>query len=76
MKKIRVSASRSYWKKYIKAIIDTIEEDKDTILDMLVFGELESAKITMNLSTMRAPTYEIKVNKIAKKSPFGEEDDE
>jgi hypothetical protein len=76
MEKIHVSASRSYWENYIKAIIDSIEEDKDTILDMLVFGELESAKITMNLSTMRAPTYEIKVNKIAKKSPFGEEDDE
>lgn len=76
MRKIKVGCSRSYWEKYIKAIIDSIEEDKDTILDMLVFGELESAEITMKLLVDRAPTYEMKFNKIAEKSPFGEEDDE
>ena len=68
--------SRAYWDNYINSIIDSIEEDKDTIIDMLMYGNLENAKIIMNLSAESAPSYQIKVNKIAEKSPFGENEDE
>lgn len=68
--------SRKYWENYIDSIIDSINDDKETILDMLVYGELESAEITMKLSANRAPAYEMKFKKIAEKSPFGEENDE
>lgn len=69
-------ASRAYWSNYIDSIIDSIGEDKDTILDMVTYGNLESAEIIMRLSLDKAPSYLVKVDKIAEKSPFGEEDDE
>ena len=72
----RKFASRSYWNKYIDSIIDSIKEDKDTILDMLTYGNLESAEIIMSLSAEKIPSYQIKVNKIAEKSPFGEDEEE
>lgn len=68
--------SRKYWDTYINSIISSIEEDKDTIVDLLYYGNLERAEITMKLSIDRAPTYEIKVDKVAEKSPFGEDKDE
>jgi hypothetical protein len=68
--------SRTYWENYINSIIDSIQEDKDTIIDMLVFGRLEKAEIVMCLNTGEYPNYKIKVCKIAEKSPFGEENDE
>ena len=68
--------SRCFWSNYIDSIIDSIKEDKDTIIDMLVFGRLESADITMCLCAEEYPSYKIKINKIAEKSPFGEEDGE
>lgn len=67
--------SRKYWDNCIEAIIDSIREDKDTILDMLVYGNLEKAQIIMKLSANGLPSYQLKVDKIAKKSPFGEEED-
>ena len=72
----RKFASRSYWNNYIDSIIDSIKEDKDTILDMLTYGKLESAEIIMSLSAEKIPSYQIKVNKIAEKSPFGEDEEE
>ena len=68
--------SRGYWNNCIDSIIDSIKEDKDTIIDMLIYGELENAQIIMNLSADSLPSYQIKVNKIAQKSPFGEDEDE
>lgn len=68
--------SRGYWNNYIDSIIDSIKENKDTIIDMLIYGELENAQIIMNLSADSLPSYQIKVNKIAQKSPFGEDEDE
>ena len=55
--------SRSYWNNYIDSIIDSVKEDKDTIIDLLMYGNLESAEITMRLSMNEAPNYQIKVNK-------------
>lgn len=72
----RKFASRAYWNNYIDSIIDSIKEDKDTILDMLTYGKLESAEIIMSLSAEKIPSYQIKVNKIAEKSPFGEDEEE
>ena len=72
----RKFASRAYWSNYIDSIIDSIKEDKDTILDMLTYGKLESAEIIMSLSAEKIPSYQIKVNKIAEKSPFGEDEEE
>jgi hypothetical protein len=69
-------ASRSYWNNYIDSIIDSIKEDKETILDMVTYGNLKSAEITMRLSLGKAPSYLIKVDKTAEKSPFGEDEDE
>lgn len=68
--------SRAYWEKYIDTIIDSINNDKDTIIDMIMYGCTESAKITMNISLEEAPTYTFEINKFGEKSPFGEEDDE
>ena len=66
--------SRIYWQNYIDSIIDSIKEDKEAILDMLMYGNLSNAEIIMRLSTDEAPSYQIKVNKIAEKSPFGEDE--
>lgn len=68
--------SRAYWDNYIGSIIDSIKEDKDTIIDLIMYGKLESADIIMRLSTDSNPSYQIKVNKIAEKSPFGEDEEE
>jgi hypothetical protein len=68
--------SRAYWDNYIGYIIDSIKEDKDTIIDLIMYGNLESAEIVMRLSTDSNPSYQIKVNKIAEKSPFGEDEEE
>lgn len=68
--------SRAYWRDYIDSIISSIEEDKDTILDMLMYGNMEKAEIIMMLSAHNSPSYQLKINKIAEKSPFGDEDDE
>ena len=67
--------SRAYWENYIKAIIDTINEDKDTIIDMLVYGRLVEAEIVMSLSLEKHPSYEFDVVKMAEQSPFREEYD-
>lgn len=76
MRKLHTFVTRAYWDNSLESAINSIREDKDTILDMLSFGELENAEITIKLSADRAPRYEIKVNKIAEKSPFEEDDEE
>lgn len=68
--------SRGYWSNYIDNIIDSVKEDKKIIIDMLMYGKVEKARITMRLSAEALPSYQISVDKIAEKSPFGEEDDE
>lgn len=75
MAKVKTYYSRGYWSNYIDSIIDSIKEDKDTIIDMLMYGELSKAEIIMNLSAEQAPSYRVKVDKIARKSPFREEED-
>lgn len=72
----KVFCSRVYWNNYIDNIIDAIKEDKDTILDMLMYGNLNEAEIIMKLSLEKRPSYLIKVDKIAEESPFGEEEEE
>jgi hypothetical protein len=69
-------ASKTYWKNYINIIIDSIKEDQDSILDMLTYGNLDNAEIIMRLSANRQPSYQLKFNKTAEKSPFGEENGE
>lgn len=68
--------SRGYWSNYIDTIIDSIKEDKDTILDMIMYGKFNDAQIVMKVSRYSLPSYQINVNKIAEKSPFGDDDDE
>lgn len=72
--KSRKFASRTYWENYIDTIIGSINNDKDTIIDMLMYGNNESAKITMNISLEIAPSYTFEINKVAEKSPFGDEE--
>lgn len=72
----KIYCSRAYWRNYIDSIISSIEEDKDTILDMLMYGNMEKAEIVMRLSAHNSPSYQLRVDKIAEKSPFGEEEDE
>jgi hypothetical protein len=67
--------SRAYWNNYIDSIIDSIKEDKETIIDMLVYGRLVEANIKMDLSSEESPSYEFNVIKMGQKSPFGEEED-
>lgn len=76
MAKRRTYVSRAYWENYIDTIIDSIKNDKDTIIDMIMYGCTESAKITMNISLEEAPTYTFEINKFGEKSPFGEEEDD
>lgn len=76
MKEFNKYCSRVYWDKYIDSIIDSINQDRDTILDMLMYGNLEKAEIIMKLSVERAPSYQLKVNKITEKSPFDEDEEE
>lgn len=68
--------SRTYWSNYIDSIIDSIKEDKDTIIDLLVYGNCVDAKIIMNLSRDEFPNYKVTVNKVGEKSPFGEEEED
>lgn len=68
--------SRVYWNNCIDSIISSIQGDKDTIIDMLMYGNLENAEVIMILTPNKAPSYQLKVHKIAQKSPFGEEDGE
>jgi hypothetical protein len=75
VKTSRNYGSRAYWNNYIDAIIDSIKEDKDTIIDMLVYGMLIEADITMNFSLEKSPSYEFNVVKMAEKSAFREEED-
>ena len=75
MKTSKNYGSRKYWENYIDAIIDSINEDKDTIIDMLVYGRLIEAEIIMNLSLKKHPSYEFYVVKMSEKSPFREEND-
>ena len=70
-----IYGSRAYWNNHIDVIIDSIKEDKDTIIDMLVYGRLIEAEIIMNLSLEKHPSYEIDIVKMAEKSPFREEED-
>jgi hypothetical protein len=72
----RKFVSRAYWNNCIDSIIDSINQDKDTIIDMLMYGNLGNAEIIMRLSADTVPSYQIKVNKIAEKSPFGEDEEE
>ena len=69
-------ASKAFWENYIDSIIDSIKEDKDTIIDMLIYGRCIDAKITMNLSQYEFPNYKVTINKIGEKSPFGDDDDD
>jgi hypothetical protein len=73
---VKTYYSRGYWSNYIDSIIDSIKEDKDTIIDMIMYGNLNKAQIIMNISQDGLPNYQIKVNKTAEKSPFGEDEDE
>ena len=75
MKENKVYCSRSYWSNYIDSIIDSIKEDKDTIIDMLVYGHMIEVDIIVSLSPDRHPSYEVRISKMAEKSPFREEED-
>lgn len=68
--------SRAYWNNCIDSIVSSINEDKDTIIDMLMYGSLENAEIIMKLSPNKAPSYELKVDKIAERLPFEDYVDE
>lgn len=74
--KRKTYCSRKYWENYIESIVDSINQDKETIIDLLTYGNLEKADIIMQLSVDKAPSYRINVEKASTKSPFGEEDDE
>jgi hypothetical protein len=73
---VKTYYSRGYWSNYIDSIIDSIKEDKDTILDAIMYGEFTNAKITLNIDRDGYPNYSIEINKMAQKSPFGEDEDE
>lgn len=75
METSEIYGSRAYWNNYIDDIIGSIKEDKDTIIDMLVYGRLVEAEISMILSLEKHPSYEIEIVKMAEKSPFREEED-
>lgn len=72
----RVFCSRAYWENYIDSVIDSIKEDKDTIIDLLIYGKCIDATITMNLCRDEFPNYTVIVNKLGEKSPFGEEEED
>ena len=71
----RTFVSSAYWNNCIDSIIDSIKEDKETIIDMLTYGSLGKAQIVMNLDANKAPSYQLRIDKIAEKSPFGEDDE-
>lgn len=66
--------SRGYWSNYIDSIIESIKQDKDTIIDMLIYGTCVDAKITMHLYNDELPSYTVSVRKAGEKSPFGDEE--
>ena len=70
METSNIYGSRAYWENYIDSIIESIQEDKDTIIDMLVYGKLVEAEVSMVLSLEKHPTYEIDIIKMAEKAPF------
>jgi hypothetical protein len=72
----KIYGSRGYWENYIDSIIDSIQEDKETIIDILVYGRLVEAEVSMILSLEKHPSYEIEIVKMAEKSPFREEHDD
>ena len=72
----KIYSSIGYWEKYIDSIIDSIKEDKDTIIDMLINGNCIDANIVMNLSRGEAPMYRVTIDKIGQKSPFEEDEEE
>lgn len=72
----KIYSSRVYWEKYIDSIIDSIKEDKDSIIDMLIYGNCIDAKITMNLRKDEFPNYRVTINKAGEKSPFGDDEDD
>lgn len=72
----KIYSSRGYWEKYIDSIIDSIKEDKDSIIDMLIYGNCIDAKITMNLRKDEFPNYRVTINKAGEKSPFGDDEDD
>lgn len=76
MSKNHIFASRAYWSNYIDAIMESIKEDKEVILDLLMQGRIVDAKVTMNLYAESAPSYQVSIERYTKKSPFGEENDE
>lgn len=76
MKTDKIYCSRAYWEKYIDSIIDSIKEDKDSIIDLIIYGKCVDGKITMNLSRDEFPNYRVTINKVGEKSPFEEDDEE
>ena len=58
--------SRAYWDKYISDIISSINEDKDMIIDMFMYGRFSSAEITMKISPEALPSYQLKIDKLGK----------
>ena len=71
----KIYCSRSYWSNYIDSIIDSIKQDEDSIIDLIMYGKCGNVKIIMNFSKDEAPNYDIVVNKMGQKSPFGDDDD-
>ena len=76
MAKSRTFVSSAYWNNCIDSIIESINQDRDTIINMLTYGNLDKAQIIMNLDANKSPSYQLIIDKIAEKSPFGEEDGE
>jgi hypothetical protein len=68
--------SMAYWDKCLETAIDSIREDKESILNLVTYGSLGKAQIIINLDADKAPSYQIRVDKIAEKSPFGEDEEE
>ena len=73
---VRPYISRTYWSKYIDIVLESIKADKDSIIDMMMYGSMEGAKITMNISVEKAPTYTFEIKKIGENRPFVENNDE
>lgn len=72
----KTSVSKGFLALYLDSILESINDNKDAIIDFLYFFEAENAEITMKLDIFKAPSYEFKINKTAEKSPFGEEDEQ
>lgn len=68
--------SMAYWDNCLESAIDSIREDKESILNLVTYGSLGKAQIIINLDADKLPSYQIRVDKIAEKSPFGDDEDE